>query len=58
VGFNNKDKLEPLTVAKTLKSKHWREAMKKEYQSLIHNNTWELVPLPPYKTVVNGIWCY
>lgn len=32
--------------------------MKKEYQSLVHNNTWELVLLPLNKAVVSGKWCY
>jgi hypothetical protein len=25
---------------------HWEEAMKEEYNSMIENDTWELVPLP------------
>jgi hypothetical protein len=32
--------------------------MKREYQSLVHNNTWKLVLLPPNKAVVSGKWCY
>jgi hypothetical protein len=56
--MQTEDKLESLTVAEASGLADWREAMEREYQSLIHNNTWELVPLPPHKTVVNGKWCY
>lgn len=49
-----KDELEPLTVGETLDLAYWREAMEKKYQSLIHNVTWELVSLPPNRTVVSG----
>lgn len=52
------DKLEPLIVAEALELKHWREAMKREYQSLVYNNTWELLPLPPNRVVVSSKWYY
>ena len=32
--------------------------MKNEYDSLIENNTWELVELPKGKNVVNNKWVY
>lgn len=49
---------EPLTVVEALKSVHWREAMEREYKSLVHKKTWKLVPLLSNKTVVSGKWCY
>lgn len=52
------DKQEPLIVAEALKSVHWREAIEKEYKSLIHNNIWELVSLSSKKTIISGKWCY
>jgi hypothetical protein len=55
--MQTEDELEPLTVAEALESKHWREAMKRGYQSLVHKNTWKLVPLPPNKTMVSGERC-
>jgi len=31
---------------------HWEETMKEEYNSLMENNTWELVPLPSNRKLV------
>jgi hypothetical protein len=32
--------------------------MQQEYSSLIDNDTWELVDLPPCRMVVNIMWIY
>lgn len=56
--MQTKDELQPLTVVEALGLAYWRETMEKEYQSLVHNNTWELVPLPPNRAVGSGKWCY
>ena len=36
----------------------WRAAMADEYQALIDNDTWRLVPRPPGANVVTGKWIY
>nr|GMD79673.1 Reverse transcriptase, RNA-dependent DNA polymerase [Ipomoea batatas] len=36
--------LEPTSVAQARKSPNWCNAMNEEYQALLRNNTWELVP--------------
>ena len=36
----------------------WREAMDKEIQALIANNTWEIVSLPPQKKPIDCKWVY
>jgi hypothetical protein len=36
----------------------WQAAMQQEYSSLIDKGTWELVDLPPGRTVVNNTWIY
>ena len=36
----------------------WRQAMDSEYNSLIKNQTWELVPLPEGKTAIGTRWIY
>ncbi|KAG5870075.1 hypothetical protein JTB14_012917 [Gonioctena quinquepunctata] len=38
--------------------KNWKNAMKKEYQSLIDNETWDLVDLPANKKAVSCKWVY
>jgi hypothetical protein len=32
--------------------------MEREYKSLVHNGTWDLVPLPQDRAIVSGKWCY
>jgi hypothetical protein len=36
----------------------WRRAMEEEYDALITNNTWELVPRPVGSNVVTGKWIF
>lgn len=48
------NELEPHTVAEALGSAHWKEAIEKEYESVVHNNTWELILLLPNRTIVSG----
>ena len=54
-GADNADTDEPLTLKQAMASPHWPEfkkAMQTEYDSLIHNNTWELVPTPTNQRVL------
>ena len=44
--------LDPQSHVEAKGNSHWEEAMKEEYNSLIENNTWELVPLPSNKKIV------
>jgi hypothetical protein len=37
---------------------HWKSAMSAEYQSLMKNNTWNLVPRPHNKNIVSCKWIY
>ncbi|GJW72005.1 ribonuclease H-like domain-containing protein [Tanacetum coccineum] len=41
-----------------LKDPHWRDAMSDEYNVLIKNNTWDLVPRPPSVNVVRSMWLF
>jgi len=38
---------EPTNVKQALKDKNWQAAMQQEYDALISQRTWGLVPLPP-----------
>jgi hypothetical protein len=52
---------EPQTYAQAMRSPQadqWQDAMNREYNSLIENNTWTLVPLPRDRTVVQNKWVY
>ena len=49
---------EPPTFAITSRFPHWIEAMDSEYNSLLKQQTWSLVPLPSGKNVVHCKWVY
>ncbi|GJT43316.1 ribonuclease H-like domain-containing protein [Tanacetum coccineum] len=41
-----------------LSDPHWRDAMHDEYNALIKNSTWVLVPKPPNANVVRSMWLF
>lgn len=49
---------EPRTVGKALKHKHWREAMSSEFNALLQNQTWDLVPPINVKNIVEYKWIF
>jgi hypothetical protein len=49
---------EPTTFEEAIKKKQWKEAMTKEYQSIMKNDVWEIVPRPKEKSVVTSRWVY
>ncbi|RDX81494.1 putative mitochondrial protein, partial [Mucuna pruriens] len=50
--------LEPSTVTQTLKILHWRKACLEEFDALLHNGTWSLVPGDDSKNVVGCEWLF
>ncbi|PKU64958.1 Retrovirus-related Pol polyprotein from transposon TNT 1-94 [Dendrobium catenatum] len=49
---------EPTTYNQASKHLHWQQAMTNEYQALIKQHTWSLVPAPPNKQVIGCKWTY
>jgi hypothetical protein len=49
---------EPASVNEALKDKRWINAMDVEYQALVRNKTWRLVPLPKGKNIIGCKWIY
>jgi hypothetical protein len=49
---------DPQSYAVAKGNPHREEAMKKEYNSLIENNTWEWVPLPSIRKLVRCKWIF
>ena len=52
---------EPRTIKQALQSPNvveWQSAMNKEYDSLLKNETWDLVPRPKGVNVVGNRWVY
>jgi histone deacetylase 1/2 len=48
----------PCSVHDALSDPNWRAAMQAEYDALLANDTWSLVPRPPGVNVVTGKWIY
>jgi hypothetical protein len=45
---------DPTCFEEAIQKKEWVDAMKKEYQSIIKNDVWEIVPRPKRKDVVSS----
>ncbi|KAI0523042.1 hypothetical protein KFK09_005432 [Dendrobium nobile] len=48
----------PTTYNQAMKTEHWRKAMTTEFEALIHQATWSLVPPPPNKLVLGCKWIF
>jgi hypothetical protein len=49
---------EPSTFDDCCKDKVWKDAMIEEYESILKNDVWEVVPRPQGKSVVTSKWIY
>jgi histone deacetylase 1/2 len=49
---------EPYTLTETLSDPNWRHAMEEEYNALLENKTWQLVPPRSNKNVIDCKWVY
>ena len=50
--------VEPTYFEEATKKKEWMDAMIKEYQSIINNDVWDLVPRPRQNSVVSSKWIF
>ena len=48
----------PSSFSDAVKHQIWKDAMTKEYESIMKNDVWEVVPRPQDKTVVTSKWLY
>ena len=49
---------EPQNFAQVVDHQVWREAMVEEYDSIVRNDVWDVVPRPVGKSVVTSKWLY
>jgi hypothetical protein len=49
---------EPHNISEALDDNKWNHAMQKEYDALIKNNTWHLVPPSSGKNLIDCKWVY
>jgi hypothetical protein len=47
---------EPTTFEQATDQQVWRDAMQEEYDSIMRNDVWEVVPRPEGKSVVTSMW--
>jgi hypothetical protein len=50
--------IEPTCFTTANKSAKWRQAMKKEFDALLKNETWYIVPPSPSMNVVGSKWVF
>ena len=51
-------KYEPTNVEEALSHQSWKEAMIEEYNSILKNDVWDVVPRPKNKSVVSSKWLF
>ena len=49
---------EPTYFEEAIQRKEWAYSMTEEYQSIMKNEVWEIVPRPKSKYVVSSIWLF
>jgi histone deacetylase 1/2 len=49
---------EPRNLSAALSDPNWRSAMQDEYDALMTNKTWTLVPPSPHKNIIDCKWVY
>ncbi|GKV48486.1 hypothetical protein SLEP1_g55297 [Rubroshorea leprosula] len=50
--------VEPTCVSQALKDHQWRQAMSEEFNALVSQGTWDLVPLAPNQNVIGCKWVF
>lgn len=48
----------PSTFEEVVNHQEWKDAMNEEYQSIMKNGVWEIIPMPKDKYVVTSKWFY
>jgi hypothetical protein len=49
---------EPSSYEEAAEKRVWKDAMGEEYQSIVKNDVWDVVPRPKEKSVVSSKWIY
>ena len=49
---------EPLSFEEVVEDPAWVDAMVEEYDSIVRNSAWEIVPRPEGKSMVGSRWIY
>ncbi|BBN68554.1 transposable element gene [Prunus dulcis] len=49
---------EPTSYTQASKYPHWKSAMHEEFDALLRNDTWSLVPASPHMNVIGCKWVF
>ena len=49
---------DPTCFEESIQRKEWADAMTEEYQSIMKNEVWEIVPRPKNKDAVSSRWLF
>ena len=49
---------EPCIFEEVVEKQVWKDAMQEEYQSIMKNDVWDVVPHPERKSVMTSKWIY
>ena len=49
---------EPSNYEEAVEMKEWKDAMIEEYQLVMKNDVWDVVPRPKWKSIVTSKWIY
>ena len=49
---------EPSSFEEVVGKQVWKDAMQEEYQSIMKNDVWDVVPRPERKSVMTSKWIY
>jgi hypothetical protein len=52
------ENLEPSNIRQAMQHSHWRQAVSEEFNALIRNGTWSLVPPPENHSIVDCKWLF
>ena len=50
--------VEPSSFEEAVEKQVWKDAMQEEYQSIMKNDVWDVVPRPEGKSIVTSKWIY
>lgn len=50
--------VEPSTFNEATKEQVWKDVMAEEYESIMKNDVWDIVPRPKGKSVVTSKWLF
>jgi hypothetical protein len=50
--------VEPTNYEEVAGKKEWKDVMVEEYQSVVKNDIWDVVPRPKEKSVVSSKWIF